>query len=223
MTVLDNVAYPLRVQGIPRQDRERRAREVIQLVGTQRPGGSLSARAVRWHEAAVGIARSLAVKPAIWSLDEPFSALDPLIRRQIQEEFLRLQAVLKKTIIFITHDFLEALRLADRIAIMRDGRIVQVGRPSELVLRPADDYVAEFTRDVPREKIVTAADVMEPARENLDLDQPVPADMPIESILSRFVGRTQPLAVCDQQNKILGQISIDQVLSVLTPASDSRS
>jgi glycine betaine/proline transport system ATP-binding protein len=100
---------------------------------------------------------------------------------------------------------------------------VQVGRPSELVLRPADDYVADFTRDVPREKIVTAGDVMEPARENLDLDQAVPADMPIESILPLFVGRTQPLAVCDQQNSILGQISIDQVLSVLTPASRSRS
>jgi glycine betaine/proline transport system ATP-binding protein len=223
MTVLDNVAYPLRVQGIPRQDRERRAREVIQLVGLNGREAAYPRELSGGMKQRVGIARSLAVKPAIWFLDEPFSALDPLIRRQMQEEFLRLQAVLKKTIIFITHDFLEALRLADRIAIMRDGRIVQVGRPSELVLRPADDYVAEFTRDVPREKIVTAADVMEPAHENLDLDQPVPADMPIESILPRFVGRTQPLAVCDQQNRILGQISIDQVLSVLTPASDSRS
>ena len=105
----------------------------------------------------VGIARSLAVEPELWFLDEPFSALDPLIRREMQDEFIRLQSVLKKTIVFITHDFDEAIRLADRIAIMKDGEIVQAGTPEEIVLNPATDYVAEFTRAVPRAKVVRVA------------------------------------------------------------------
>ena len=103
----------------------------------------------------VGIARSLAVGPELWFLDEPFSALDPLIRREMQNEFLRLQNLLKKTIVFITHDFDEAIRLADRIAIMRDGRVIQVGTAEELIVSPADAYVAEFTREAPRAKILT--------------------------------------------------------------------
>ena len=110
----------------------------------------------------VGIARSLAVAPEIWFLDEPFSALDPLIRREMQDEFLRLQSVLKKTIAFITHDFDEAIRLADRIAIMQDGRVIQIGTPEELVDRPATAYVAEFTREIPRAKVLSARAVMTP-------------------------------------------------------------
>ena len=110
----------------------------------------------------VGIARSLAVEPEIWFLDEPFSALDPLIRREMQTELLRLQSVLKKTIVFITHDFDEAIRLADRIAIMKDGEIIQIGTPEDLVLHPATDYVAEFTRDVQRAKVMSAARLMRP-------------------------------------------------------------
>jgi glycine betaine/proline transport system ATP-binding protein len=112
----------------------------------------------------VGIARSLAVDPELWFLDEPFSALDPLIRREMQDEFLRLHRVLKKTIVFITHDFDEAIRLADRIAIMKDGAVVQAGTPEEIVLNPATDYVREFTRAVPRAKVVKAGRVMSPAR-----------------------------------------------------------
>ncbi len=108
----------------------------------------------------VGIARSLAVEPELWFLDEPFSALDPLIRREMQDEFMRLQSVLKKTIVFITHDFDEAIRLADRIAIMKDGEIVQAGTPEDLVLNPATPYVAEFTRNVPKAKVVRVGSMM---------------------------------------------------------------
>ena len=111
----------------------------------------------------VGIARSLATKPEIWFLDEPFSALDPLIRREMQDELMRLQAVLHKTIVFITHDFDEAIRLADRIAIMKDGEVIQIGTPEELVVNPATDYVAEFTRDVQRAKVISARSLMRPA------------------------------------------------------------
>src|SRR5690606_19347819 len=108
----------------------------------------------------VGIARSLAVEPEIWFLDEPFSALDPLIRREMQDEFMRLQTVLHKTIVFITHDFDEAIRLADRIAIMKDGEIVQASTPEEIVLTPATSYVAEFTKNVARAKVVRARSLM---------------------------------------------------------------
>src|SRR3954447_7883815 len=221
MTVLENVAYPLRVQGLPRPEREARAREVIELVGLSGREASYPRELSGGMQQRVGIARSLAVKPALWFLDEPFSALDPLIRRQMQDEFLRLQAVLKKTIVFITHDFLEALRLADRIAIMRDGRIVQVGRPSELVLHPADSYVAEFTRDVPREKIVTAGDVIEPACKSLDLENAVSAGIPIEDVIPQLVGRQGPLAVKDDGGRIIGQVSRDRILAALAPGRPS--
>ena len=137
----------------------------------------------------VGIARSLAVEPDIWFLDEPFSALDPLIRRQMQDEFLRLQDVLHKTIVFITHDFLEALRVADRIAIMREGRIVQVDTPTNVVLNPADDYVAEFTRDVPRAKVVTAGGIAEAAEIGIDSSDGVRNNETIEALLPLLAGR----------------------------------
>lgn len=215
MTVLDNVAYPLRVQGLARAVREPRAREMIDLVGLSGREASYPRELSGGMQQRVGIARSLAVKPQIWFLDEPFSALDPLIRRQMQDEFLRLQAVMKKTIVFITHDFLEALRLADRIAIMRDGRIVQVGTPSELVLRPADPYVAEFTRDVPREKIVTAGDIMEPPGADLAADFAIAAGAVIEAVIPQLVGRHRPLAVCDGENRIIGQISVERLLAAL--------
>jgi glycine betaine/proline transport system ATP-binding protein len=136
----------------------------------------------------------------------------------MQDEFLRLQSVLKKTIVFITHDFLEALRLGDRIAIMRDGRIVQVGRPSELVLHPADSYVAEFTRDVPRDKVVTAGDVMEQAVHPIDAECAIAAGEFIEQVIPHLVGRTRPLAVKNEQGRIVGQVSVDRVLAALAPS-----
>lgn len=157
LTVLDNVAFPLEVQGIDRTRREERARRMIELVGLAGKESVFPRQLSGGQQQRVGIARSLAVEPELWFLDEPFSALDPLIRREMQDEFLRLQSVLKKTIVFITHDFDEAIRLADRIAIMKDGEIVQAGTPEELVLAPATDYVAEFTRNVARAKVIKVA------------------------------------------------------------------
>ncbi len=215
MTVMQNVAYPLRVQGIPPGEREKRAAEMNDndvLTGRESRfprelSGGMQQR--------VGIARSLAVRPGIWFLDEPFSALDPLIRRQMQDEVHRLQGVMKKTIVFITHDFLEALRLADRIAVMRDGQIVQVGTPSELVLRPADPYVAAFTRDVPRDKIVTAGAIMDPPGQNLSAEFAVPANAVIETVIPLLVGRARPLAVLGEGDTIIGQISVERLLAAL--------
>ena len=158
LTVLENIAFPLASRG-GRPAREARAREVIELVGLRaRP------RIIRASfpaaSSSVSASRALAVEPEIWFLDEPFSALDPLIRREMQDELMRLQGVLRKTMVFITHDFDEAIRLADRIAIMKDGEIIQIGTPEELVVHPATDYVAEFTRDVQRAKVMSAASLM---------------------------------------------------------------
>ncbi|MBX6322930.1 MAG: glycine betaine/L-proline ABC transporter ATP-binding protein [Rhodospirillaceae bacterium] len=215
MTVLENVAYPLRVQGVGRAERTRRALETIELVGLSGREHSYPRELSGGMQQRVGIARSLAVKPDVWFLGEPFSALDPLIRRDMQDEFLRLQSLLRKTIVFITHDFMEALRLADRVAIMRAGRIVQVGTAAELVLAPADDYVADFTRDVPREKIVRAADILEPADADLDRSACVSPSATLDTLLQRFAGRRAPLAVLDGAGTVLGQVSLDAALAAL--------
>ncbi len=171
LTVLENVAFPLEVQGMAPAARNARAREVIQLVGLQGREGHFPRQLSGGQQQRVGIARSLAVEPDLWFLDEPFSALDPLIRREMQDEFLRIQRQLKKTIVFITHDFDEAIRLADRIAIMKDGALVQVATPEDLVLTPADDYVRAFTAHVARAKVVTLGRICTPAA---PMAQPAP-------------------------------------------------
>ena len=163
LNVLENTAFPLDVQGVDRPTREAKAREVLELVGLNGREQNYPRELSGGQQQRVGIARSLVVEPDLWFLDEPFSALDPLIRREMQDEFLRLQNLLHKTIVFITHDFDEAIRLADRIAIMKDGAIEQVATPEELVLSPANDYVAEFTRHVDRAKVIRAGNLYEPA------------------------------------------------------------
>jgi glycine betaine/proline transport system ATP-binding protein len=161
-TVMSNVAFPLEVQGIKRTERWRRAQEMINLVGLEGRERNFPRELSGGQQQRVGIARSLAVEPQIWFLDEPFSALDPLIRREMQDEFLRLQRLLHKTIVFITHDFDEAVRLGDRIGIMKDGVLVQLDTPEQMVRHPADDYVAEFTKNAPRERIISARTIMLP-------------------------------------------------------------
>jgi glycine betaine/proline transport system ATP-binding protein len=163
----------------------------------------------------VGIARSLAVGPEVWFLDEPFSALDPLIRREMQDEFLRLQGVLKKTIAFITHDFDEAIRLADRIAIMQDGKVIQIGTPEELVTRPATAYVAEFTREIPRAKVLSARAVMTPAADGDGCVGAVAAEARIEAIARQVIDAERPLAVTDRDGRAIGRIDRAAVLAVL--------
>ena len=215
LSVLDNVAYPLRVQGMARGERDTKAREMVELVGLGGREHSFPRELSGGMQQRVGIARSLAVEPDIWFLDEPFSALDPLIRRQMQDEFLRLQDVLHKTIVFITHDFLEALRVADHIAILREGKVVQIDTPANVVLNPADDYVAEFTRDVPRAKVVTAGSIAEKAQPGLDASEGVAATETVEDLLPRLAGRNRPLPVVDASGTVTGQVSGDGVLRAL--------
>ena len=161
-TVLENIAFPLQVKGNSTKDSIQRAMEMVDLVGLTGRENYFPRELSGGQQQRVGIARSLAVEPDIWFLDEPFSALDPLIRKEMQDEFLRLQACLNKTILFVTHDFDEALRLADRIAIMKDGIIEQLDTPANIVLNPATEYVRKFTEDVPREKVLKIESVMEP-------------------------------------------------------------
>jgi glycine betaine/proline transport system ATP-binding protein len=163
----------------------------------------------------VGIARSLAVKPEIWYLDEPFSALDPLIRREMQAELLRLQNTLHKTVIFITHDFDEAIRLGDRIAIMQDGAIIQTGTPEELVMYPATDYVAEFTRDVPRAKVMSAQRLMQPATPGANYAGRVRSDAKVMSFCAEIVTAERPFAVTDGEDRVIGEVTPAAVTAVL--------
>ncbi len=215
LNVLDNIAFPLKMQGITRRERYERAMRVIELVGLDGRESSFPYQLSGGQQQRVGIARSLAVEPDLWLLDEPFSALDPLIRRQMQDEFLRIQRVLKKSIVFITHDFLEALRIADRMVIMRDGGIIQMGTPGELVTHPSDDYVAEFTRDVPVARVLTAGSI---ARA-VDLpagDLPrIAASEPLEVLLPVLAKHVRGVCVIDESGGAIGMATAQDVVAAL--------
>ena len=157
--VLDNVAYGLEVQGVGEAERTERAIKTLDLVGLSGWENSYPDQLSGGMQQRVGLARALVIEPDILLMDEPFSALDPLIRRQIQDEFVKLQEVVAKTVIFITHDLIEALKLGDHIAVMKDGEIIQIGTPQDIVTKPADDYVADFVRDVPVGKVLQAGNI----------------------------------------------------------------
>ncbi len=164
----------------------------------------------------VGLARALAVDPEILLCDEPFSALDPLIRRGMQNELIRLQQDLQKTLVFITHDFLEALKLGDRIAIMKDGEIVQIGTPEEIVAHPVDDYVFEFTKDVPRVKVLTARSVMQPIKTKTELiGKAVAMDTTLEQLIPLTANSNYSIPVEDEDQNLVGMVNREQVLMAL--------
>ncbi|MCK0143640.1 betaine/proline/choline family ABC transporter ATP-binding protein [Aliiroseovarius sp. F20344] len=217
LTVLENVAFPLEIQGVDRATREASARKVIELVGLHGREEYYPRELSGGQQQRVGIARSLIVEPDLWFLDEPFSALDPLIRREMQDEFIRLQNMLKKTIVFITHDFDEAIRLADRIAVMKDGKIEQVATPEELVQNPATEYVADFTRHVARSKVVRAQSHMEPATSD-SFAGDVAHDATIDSIADEVERADLPFRVI-KDGKVIGQITARAVIDVLVGRS----
>jgi glycine betaine/proline transport system ATP-binding protein len=215
LTVLENVAFPLAVQGIGRDARNERAREMVDLVGLGGRENFYPIALSGGQQQRVGIARSLAVKPEIWFLDEPFSALDPLIRREMQAELLRLQSALHKTVIFITHDFDEAIRLGDRIAIMQDGEIIQTGTPEELVMHPATDYVAEFTRDVSRAKVTSAQRLMQTPTPGAAYAGKVRRNAKVTSFAAEIVAAGGPFAVTDGKDEIVGEVTPAAVTHLL--------
>ena len=213
--VLDNVAYPLEIRGEDKAERHQRAHEMIELVGLSGHADSYPDQLSGGMQQRVGLARALAVDPEVMFFDEPFSALDPLIRRDMQNEVIRLHHEVGKTMVFITHDLAEALRLGDHIVIMRDGKVIQAGRPEELVGAPADDYVADFVRDVPKAHVLTLRWVMRPVLPDDPLDGPeFPATAVIRTSLHAATATDKPLRVVED-GQLIGVVDRAQILAAM--------
>jgi glycine betaine/proline transport system ATP-binding protein len=221
--LLDNVAFGLEVQGKDKATRFRKANEMLDLVGLGGMGDSYPDQLSGGMQQRVGLARALANEPEILLFDEPFSALDPLIRRDMQDEVARLQRELRKTTVFITHDLAEALKLGDRIAIMKDGRFVQVGTPAEVVGSPADAYVREFTRDVQRGQVLTAETIMGPPPGDREALGPwVHTTTLLSELVRRVSACADPLPVLDDDGTTVGTIDRARVLAAIAgEAADS--
>ena len=214
-TVLDNVAYGLEIQGVGKAERRERAGGMVDKVGLEGLGHRRPAQLSGGQQQRVGLARALAVDPEVLLFDEPFSALDPLIRRDMQEEVVRLHNEEGRTMVFITHDLSEALRLGDRIALMRDGEIVQLGTPEEIVANPADDYVRDFVRDVPREQVISVRRAMRPADAGEAEDGVALTPGTLVSDAIEAVARSGKPARVMQDGKLLGVIDHERLLSVV--------
>ena len=212
-TVLDNVAFPLEMRGQDRHARRERALEVIKLVGLEGREDYFPRELSGGQQQRVGIARSLAIEPDIWFLDEPFSALDPLIRREMQDEFLRLQQLLNKTIVFITHDFDEALRLADRIAIMKDGAVEQCDTPDQIVLHPATEYVRKFTEDIDKARVVHAGTLAEPGLSGSG--DPVDAAASVHALAKLLIQDTRAEIPVAKDGTVIGAMRRETALGIL--------
>lgn len=217
-SVIDNAAYGLEVQGIPKTQRHAEALRVLELVGLQGYEYHYPQQLSGGMQQRVGLARALAVDPEVLFFDEPFSALDPLIRRDMQDELMRLQQDLQRTIVFITHDFAEAIKLGDRIAIMKDGMFDQIGTAAELITNPATDYVREFTHDVPKAKVLTAADVMR-SRGDDDGCRTVQSDRSVESLIPMMLDDPAPLTVVDAGGTAIGAVDRTAVMTLLGAVS----
>ena len=212
-TVLENVAFPLEMRGQDKHTRRERALEVVKLVGLEGREDYFPRELSGGQQQRVGIARSLAIEPDIWFLDEPFSALDPLIRREMQDEFLRLQNMLNKTIVFITHDFDEALRLADRIAIMKDGAVEQCDTPDQIVLHPATEYVRKFTEEIDKARVVTAGALAKAGAKGAG--EPVDHDMSVKDLAKVLVHDKRKAIPVAKEGTVIGALDRVDALSVL--------
>ncbi|HJR91798.1 MAG TPA: glycine betaine/L-proline ABC transporter ATP-binding protein [Acidimicrobiia bacterium] len=213
--VIDNVAYGLEVQGVPRTERRDRANEIIDVVGLTGWAEHFPQQLSGGMQQRVGLARALAVDPEVLFFDEPFSALDPLIRRDMQDELCNLQERMHRTIVFITHDFAEAIKLGDRIAIMKDGRFDQVGTAAELITSPATDYVREFTKDIPKSKVLTAGAIATgpvPDGNGREVD----ANDTIEMILPALLDDPSPVAVVGEGGRVVGCVDREAVTRLLS-------
>ena len=215
-TVLENVAFPLEMRGQDKHTRRERALEVIKLVGLEGREEYFPRELSGGQQQRVGIARSLAIEPDIWFLDEPFSALDPLIRKEMQDEFLRLQQLLNKTIVFITHDFDEALRLADRIAIMKDGAVEQCDTPDQIVLHPATEYVRKFTEDIDKARVVHAGVLAKAGQ--VGTGDPVDARATVHGMARMLVNDNRDMIPVQRSGALIGAMPRQDALDILLGA-----
>ena len=214
--VIDNIAYSLEINGVKKEARHARANEVIELVGLHGYANAYPEQLSGGMQQRVGLARALAVDPKVMFLDEPFSALDPLIRRDMQAEVMRLHRDLGKTMVFITHDLAEAMKVGDRIAIMRDGAVVQMGTPEDLVANPADAYVADFTRDIPKSHVLCLHAIARPLAEGEDLDGPeLDGGMVIRDATPTILDAGRAVKVV-QNGRLLGVVTPDDVLRLIS-------
>ena len=225
-SVLDNVAMPLEIRKVSKNERMRQAAAILDIVELGAWGSKFAHELSGGMQQRVGLARALAANPDVLLMDEPFSALDPLIRRQLQDEFIRLSKILKKTTVFITHDLDEAVRIGDRIAIMRDGRLVQTGTAEEIVMNPADDYVADFVAGISRLKVVHAHAVMQPLSEYITASGPISADAPRvtgDETLSTLINLsidTEDAILVQENNKDVGVITRADILRTVVEGTE---
>ena len=216
--VIDNISYGLEVQGVKKAERTAKAMEVLELVGLKGWEDRYPRELSGGMQQRVGLARAMAVDPEILIFDEPFSALDPLIRREMQDELLSLQAKLQKTMVFITHDFLEAIKMGDHIAIMKDGEISQIGTPEEIVANPVNKYVSDFTEDVPRYKVLSAGKIMRAPSAKAKGD-PVRIGTKIEKLIDRVAESDTPVPVADAEGQIVGEIDRTMIIRAMQSRS----
>ena len=219
--VIDNVGYGLEVRGVSKKDRRAKSREIIDLVGLNGYESSYPDQLSGGMQQRVGLARALAGDPEMLLFDEPFSALDPLIRRDMQNEVIRLHHELGKTMVFITHDLAEALKLGDRILIMRDGAVVQIGTPDEVVAKPADDYVRDFTSEVPKSHVLTLKWVMHDPRPGESMEGPtLPVTTIVRQAARAALASQHPIRVVDG-DRVVGLVDEDDIMRVVV-AEESR-
>ena len=228
-SVLDNIAMPLEIRGVSKNDRLDAANNILNIVELQGWGNKYAHELSGGMQQRVGLARALAADPEFLLMDEPFSALDPLIRRQLQSEFIKLSKKMKKTTVFITHDLDEAVRVGHRIAIMRDGAVVQIGTPEEIVVNPADEYVADFVKGISRLKVVKAKTIMKPIKEHENKFGPLDGNNELvneNDVLSKLIetsiSKDKPIVVSDKNNEKIGIISQSELLKAVVEGNENE-
>ncbi len=228
-SVLDNIAMPLEIRGVSKNDRLDAANNILNIVELQGWGNKYAHELSGGMQQRVGLARALAADPEFLLMDEPFSALDPLIRRQLQTEFIKLSKQMKKTTVFITHDLDEAVRVGHRIAIMRDGRVVQIGTPEEIVVNPSDDYVADFVKGISRLKVVQAKTIMQPLEqykknfgENLSNNEKVNENDILSKLIETSVSKDKPIVVVNDLNAEVGIITQSDLLKAVVEGNENE-
>ena len=228
-SVVDNIAMPLEIRGISKNDRLDAANKILEIVELQGWGNKFAHELSGGMQQRVGLARALAADPEFLLMDEPFSALDPLIRRQLQSEFIKLSKRMKKTTVFITHDLDEAVRVGHRIAIMRDGKVIQIGTPEEIVVNPADDYVADFVKGISRLKVVQAKSIMQSIEKfenqngklSNDLEVVNEGDL-LNKLIETSASKDKPIIVHNSQNQVVGVISQSDLLKAVIEGGDGE-
>ncbi len=228
-SVLDNIAMPLEIRGVSKNDRLDAANNILNIVELQGWGNKYAHELSGGMQQRVGLARALAADPEFLLMDEPFSALDPLIRRQLQSEFIKLSKQMKKTTVFITHDLDEAVRVGHRIAIMRDGEVVQIGTPEQIVVNPSDEYVADFVKGISRLKVVQAKTIMQSIEEykktfgdNLSNNERVNENDILSKLIETSVSEDKPIIVTNNDNLEVGIITQSDLLKAVVEGNDSE-